>query len=166
MSYFKEQKIVHPFKPVYNSNSEILILGSFPSIVSREVNYYYGNKSNRFWRLISSIYNSQIPFSNFERESFLIENKIALYDVIYSCTITGSSDSSIKDVIPNNIVDILNNSNIKRIFTNGKLAYNLYNKYLKYSLEIEACYLPSTSAANAAWSFEKLKNEWTSKIII
>ncbi len=156
--------IFHPIPPVYNSESKILILGSFPSVKSREVGFFYGHKQNRFWKVLAEIFSDSIPESIDEKKTFLLKNNIALWDVIASCDIEGSSDSSIKNVKINDLNIILNNSKISEIFTNGKKAYDLYEKYLRSKTGINAFSLPSTSPANAAWSFEKLVVEWRKNI--
>ncbi len=156
--------IIHPIPPVYNSESKILILGSFPSVKSREVGFFYGHKQNRFWKVMAEIFSDSIPETIDEKKTFLLENNIALWDVIASCDIEGSSDSSIKNVQVNDLNIILNNSKVCKIFTNGKKAYDLYEKYLHSKTKIKAVSLPSTSPANAAWSFEKLVAEWRKNI--
>ena len=123
-------KVVHPLKPIYNSESKVLILGSFPSIKSRENSFYYAHPKNRFWSTLEKVFKEDIRSSNQDREKFLLTHKIALFDVVYSCNITASSDSSIKDVIPNDIKKIVDKSKIEAIFTTGTKAYSLYNKYL------------------------------------
>lgn len=146
---------IHPLQPIYNKNSKILILGSFPSEKSRENNFYYANKNNRFWRVIEKLFESKL-ISNEDKINILLTNHIALWDVINSCEIHKSSDSSIKDIIPNDINSIINNSDIKYIFVNGKKALELYNKYLLAVTKLSAIYLPSTSSANASYSLDKL----------
>ena len=146
----------HTLKPIYNKSSKILILGSMPSIISRENNFYYANKSNRFWLIINSIFNINLNTKE-EKENFLLKNNIAIFDMIENCEIDGSSDSSIKNIKINNLLPILNNSNIKYIFCTGKLSYNLYQKHYKY-LNLECIYLPSPSSANASYSLERLIN--------
>ena len=150
----------HTIGNLYNENSRILILGSFPSVKSREQGFFYGHPQNRFWKVLSTVLNQPLPTSIDEKKEFILNNKIALWDVIASCEIKGSSDSSIKNVVPNNINEILNNSKVKTIFTNGKLAYNLYNKYIFEKTNIAAISLPSTSPANAAFSLDRLCDEW------
>ncbi len=150
----------HTIGSLYNENSKILILGSFPSVKSREQGFFYGHPQNRFWKVLSTVLNQPLPTSIDEKKEFILNNKIALWDVIASCEIKGSSDSSIKNVIPNNINEILNNSKVKTIFTNGKLAFNLYNKYIFEKTNIAAISLPSTSPANAAFSLDRLCDEW------
>lgn len=146
----------HTIRPFFNKDSKILILGSFPSVKSRETGFYYGHPQNRFWRILSAVFEDELPTAINAKQEFLIKHKIALFDCIASCNIKGSSDISIKDVIPNDLTPILKNSNITQIYVNGKLAYNLYNKYLKDQTNIEAIYLPSTSPANASFSLNKL----------
>ena len=148
-------KVVHPLKPIYNSESRVLILGSFPSIKSRENSFYYAHPKNRFWPTLEKVFNEEIK-TNKDKENFLLSHKIALFDVVKSCNITGSSDSSIKDVIPNNIKKIVQESNIKTIFTTGTKAYSLYNKYLFKDVEIEAIKLPSPSPANCKKGIEEI----------
>ena len=155
-----EGRVFHNIEPVYDKNSEILILGSFPSIKSREMAFFYGHPQNRFWKVLAGIYGTEVPVSIEEKRNFLLEHHIAVWDVIASCTITGSSDSSIKDVIPNDLSELLENSSIKKIYTNGAASYRLYEKYTKPRTGISSVKLPSTSPANAAFRLEKLIDEW------
>ena len=150
----------HPFPPLYDKNSKILILGSFPSVKSREQMFFYGHPQNRFWKVISTVLGQKTPITVDEKKSFLLSNNIALWDVIASCDITGSSDSSIKNVVANDLTEILDNADIKQIFVNGKTAEKYYNKYIRNKINRDAICLPSTSPANAGWSLEKLINEW------
>lgn len=152
--------IIHPFSPLYDENSEILILGSFPSVKSREEMFFYGHPQNRFWRVIAAVTESKVPENISEKRELLLKNRIALWDVISSCEITGSSDSSIKNVVPNDISEILKNSKIKRIYVNGKTSEKYYNKYIREKTGINAVCLPSTSPANAKCTLEKLQEEW------
>lgn len=152
--------IRHPFPPIYNQDSKILILGSFPSVKSREQMFFYGHPQNRFWKVISSVFECTEPETIEEKTQFLFENGIALWDVIASCEITGSSDSSIKNVKANDLSEILNEADIRQIFVNGKTAEKYYKKYIKNKINIDAIYLPSTSPANAAWSVERLVEKW------
>ncbi|WP_294464532.1 DNA-deoxyinosine glycosylase [uncultured Anaerofustis sp.] len=149
----------HNIKPVYDKNSKILILGSFPSVKSRETQFFYGHPQNRFWKVISSITNTKLPGTIEDKRKMLINNNIAVWDVIASCDIEGSSDSSIKNVIPNDLSAILKETNIKTIFLNGGTAYNLFKKYNK-DLNMNIIKLPSTSPANARYSLEMLINDW------
>lgn len=152
----KSIKIYHSIEPVYYKDSSILILGSMPSIKSREDNFYYAHPKNRFWKVLSDVYNEEEPITIEDKKDFLKRNKIALFDVIKSCTIVGSSDSSIKDVEVNDIKSIIDKTNITKIYTTGKTAYNLYNKYLKNRVGTDGIYLPSTSPANTEISYEEL----------
>ncbi|MGN1115856.1 MAG: DNA-deoxyinosine glycosylase [Candidatus Ornithomonoglobus sp.] len=152
--------IVHPFPPLYDENSRILILGSFPSVKSREQNFFYGHPQNRFWKVVSQIFECDEPRIIDEKKDFLHKNHIALWDVIASCEINGSSDSSIKNVVPNDLTPILNTASIEKIFVNGRASEKYYIKYQKSVLGRVAIYLPSTSPANAAWSTERLLKEW------
>ncbi len=152
--------INHTIKPIFDENSKILILGSFPSQKSREQMFFYGHPQNRFWKVVSSVFESQTPETTDEKKAFLISNNIAVWDVIASCDITGSADSSIKNVVANDLSEILSKADIKQIFVNGKTAEKYYNNYIKSKIGREASYLPSTSPANAAWSIEKLTESW------
>ena len=151
----------HPFPPLYDKNSKILILGSFPSVKSREQNFFYGHPQNRFWKVVSAVMDTDTPVTIEEKSNFLHENHIALWDVIASCDITGSSDSSIKNVVANDLTDIFKNSDISQIFVNGKTAEKYYNKYIRNTIGREAVCLPSTSPANAGWRVEKLVDAWS-----
>ena len=150
----------HPFPPLYNKNSKILILGSFPSVKSREQMFFYGHPQNRFWKVISAVFGTDTPETLEEKRNFLYSNNIALWDVIASCDITGSSDSSIKNVVPNDLKEILKSSNIKQIFVNGKTAEKYYKKYIRDTIDKEAICLPSTSPANASFNIDKLITAW------
>ena len=152
--------IVHPFPPLYDENSQILILGSFPSVKSREAMFFYGHPQNRFWKVASRIFGAPVPETIDEKKKFLLSNKIALWDVIASCEIKGSSDSSIKNAVPNDLSEILKKADIKHIFVNGKTAEKYYNKYTKDTVGKAAVCLPSTSPANAAWTVERLVKAW------
>ncbi len=152
--------IIHPIEPVYSSDSEILILGSFPSVKSRESMFFYGHPQNRFWKVTAAVYGCSVPETVNEKKEFLISNHIAVWDVIKSCEITGSSDNSIRNAVANDISIILKNSNVKKIFLNGKTAERYYNKYIKSYINIETVCLPSTSPANAAWNLERLIQAW------
>lgn len=148
----------HSIEPVYNKNSKILILGSFPSVKSREANFFYGHPQNRFWKVLSAVTGDVRPETVDEKREFLLRNNIAVWDVIKSCDIEGSSDSSIKNVTVNDIGRIINASDIKAVFVNGAAAYKLYCKYLDGIMD--AVKLPSTSPANAAYSLDRLIEEW------
>lgn len=154
------QNITHPFPPLYNELSETLILGSFPSVKSREAMFFYGHPQNRFWRVVADIFGESLPRTTIEKKELILRNRLALWDSIHSCTVTGSSDSSVKDVVPNDISAVINGSRIDRIFCNGTLSYKMYMKYIFPSVGISAVKLPSTSPANAAYSLDKLISEW------
>ena len=153
--------IQHPIPPFYDKESTILILGSFPSVKSREQMFFYGHPQNRFWSVTAAVYGQDTPQSIEEKKAFLKKNHIALWDVIGSCEIEGSADSTIRNVVPNDLGSILKTANIKAIFVNGKTAEKYYNKYTKEQIGRPAVCLPSTSPANAAWSREKLIEAWS-----
>lgn len=150
----------HEFPPVYDKASEILILGSFPSVKSREMQFFYGHPQNRFWKLIAELYGEPKPETIEEKKALLLKHHIALWDVIASCDIAGSSDSSIRNVVPNDVSYIIERSRISRIYANGGKAKQLYDRYLAKKTGMEAVLLPSTSPANAAYSLERLKESW------
>lgn len=154
------EKLVHPIPPTWDENSRILILGSFPSVKSREMAYFYGHPQNRFWRVLSALFEEPFPETKEERHAFLLRHHIAAWDVIASCTITGSSDSSIRNVVVNDLQPILNNAPIHRIYVNGRKAESLYRKYIQPRIGIEAVCLPSTSPANAACRMDQLSASW------
>ena len=151
-------KVKHTLKPIYNKFSKVLILGSMPSTISRETNFYYAHKTNWFWAILDILFNTELK-TNTDKENFLLNNNIAIFDMIKECDINGSSDSSIKNIKINNLKPIIKNSKIKYIFCTGKLSYNLYKKYYK-DLNLECFYLPSPSSANATYSLERLLNEY------
>ncbi len=154
------QTITHMFEPVFDANSRILILGTFPSVKSRENHFYYGNPQNRFWKVTAALVEEEPPETVSDEKAFLLRNRIAVWDVIAECDIAGSSDSSIRNVIPNDIGLILARAPIRGIFANGAKAYELYRKYCFPSTGREIIKLPSTSPANAAWSADRLTEEW------
>lgn len=156
----------HPFPPLYDENSKVLILGSFPSVKSREEMFFYGHSQNRFWKVLAAVCNTDTPVTVEEKKKLLHKNNIALWDVIASCDITGSSDSSIKNVVANDLTVILKSADIKQIFVNGKTAEKYYNKYIRDTIGREALCLPSTSPANAGWKLEKLIEAWRAILII
>lgn len=151
---------VHPIAPVFDKDSKVLILGSFPSVRSRKEGFFYGHPQNRFWKVTSQIFGEELPVTIDEKKAFLIRNHIALWDVIGSCEIDGSSDSSIRDVTVNDLSVILGTADIRAIFLNGKKAEQYYLKYLFPVLKRDAVCLPSTSPANAAWNLDKLADAW------
>ena len=155
-----QETVRHPFPPLYDAHSEILILGSFPSVKSREQRFFYGHPQNRFWRVTAAVFGCAVPQSIDDKRAFLLEKHIALWDVIASCEITGSSDSSIRNVQPNDLTPILSAAHIRQIFVNGGTAAKYYDKYQKPVLQRDAVRLPSTSPANAAWSVDRLIAAW------
>lgn len=154
------EHIIHPFEPIYSSTSRILILGSLPSVKSREQHFFYGHPQNRFWKVISALMNEPIPSNVEEKRELLLKHNIAVWDVIQSCDIKGSSDSSIKNVVPTDLSSIIEHSKITKVFCNGKTSGKLYKKYQSKIVGIDAIVLPSTSPANAAYSLERLLTEW------
>ena len=152
--------IYHPFPPLYDADSKILILGSFPSVKSREQQFFYGHPQNRFWAVTSTVFKCETPKTVEEKKVFLHSNHIALWDVIASCEIEGSADSSITNVVPNDLRPVIDGSHIERIFVNGRAAEKFYNKYTRDILARDAIYLPSTSPANAANSLDQLVAKW------
>ena len=152
--------VFHTIAPVFDSNSRILILGSFPSVKSRETEFFYGHPQNLFWRILSAVFEDTLPQTNEEKRMFLLKHRVALWDVIDSCEITGSSDQSIKNVVPNDLSVILNHANIQQIFTNGGTATRLYRRYMQKQIGKEAIALPSSSPANAAWTLPSLVEAW------
>ncbi len=196
----------HPFEPLFDAESRILILGSFPSVKSREQNFFYGHPQNRFWRVLAQVFSEDaapagfaasggvnaggknaahgggigggkkaapggletpelyVPRSIEEKRSFLHQHHVALWDVIYSCRIHGSSDASIRDAVPTDLRRVLENSRVNRIFVNGQTAFKLYQKHQQQLIELPAAVLPSTSPANAVWSVERLTEAW--KVIL
>ena len=156
--------ITHPFEPLYDKDSKILILGSFPSVKSREQQFFYGHPQNRFWKVTAAVFKAKVPKTIEEKRTFILQYHIALWDVIYSCRIVGSSDASIRDAVPTDLRRIIDNSKVSRVFVNGKTAYDLYMKYQAKQIPFPAEVLPSTSPANAAWSLERLTEAWRGAI--
>lgn len=152
--------VQHPIAPVYDKNSDILILGSFPSVKSREQGFFYGHPQNRFWRVLAAVYGDEVPQTVEQKKEFLLQKGVAVWDVIASCEIQGSSDSSIKNVVPADLSEILAHAPVRRIYANGKKAEQLYRKYQEKQTGIKAVCLPSTSPANAAWGIERLVEAW------
>ena len=154
----------HPIPPLYDSHSRILILGSFPSVKSREGQFFYHHPQNRFWKVLAKICKTEPPATIAEKKAMLLEHGIAIWDVVQSCDIIGSSDSSIKNVTPADLSVILRQASVKTIFLNGGKAWDLYQKYCAGMTELPAVKLPSTSPANAAWSLEKLVRVWEEEL--
>ena len=152
--------ISHPIPPVYDRDSTILILGSFPSVRSREEGFFYGHPKNRFWKVVSAVFDAEEPCTVEEKKAFLLRHHIAVWDVIGSCDVVGSSDASIKNVSANDLTEILKNAGIRAVFVNGKTAYRYYERFSEGKTGRQAVCLPSTSPANAAWTLERLIEAW------
>lgn len=152
--------IFHPFPPFYDAASKILILGSFPSVKSREQMFFYGHPQNRFWKVTAAVFDCKEPRTIEEKKSFLIKNNIALWDVIGACEISGSSDSSIKNVLANDLAPIFEKADIRKVYVNGKTAEKFFVRYTEKQIGRKAICLPSTSPANAAWSLTALAEAW------
>ena len=152
--------IIHPIPPVYDKDSRVLILGSFPSFKSRETGFFYGHPQNRFWKVLASVFQEETPVNIDEKKEFLLRNHVAVWDVIRSCDIEGSSDASIRNVIPNDLQTILSSAEIKAVYVNGKTAFKYYEKYMYPKIQREAKVLPSTSPANAVWNLQRLVDAW------
>ena len=156
----KHQTITHPLRPLFRADSKILILGSFPSVKTREYGFFYGHPQNRFWPLLERIFDVKLSTDIEERRAFLLQHHLALYDVIYRCDIIGSSDASIQNVVPSDLSPIFKEADIKQIFCNGGTAYRYYKKYQERQTGFKAVQLPSTSPANARSSMDDLYNRW------
>lgn len=159
----KSELLIHHFAPIYNKQSRFLILGSFPSSISRKTQFYYGNTQNRFWKVLSAIFNCPLPICIKEKITLLKTHNIALWDIVKTCNIEGSKDSSIKVHDFNDIKSLLPLTNIKMIIANGTKAYSLTQKYYKAQKDFSpimqsVCIkkLPSTSPSNARYTLEKL----------
>lgn len=160
----RAQTITHPLEPVYRADSKLLILGSFPSVKTREYGFFYGHPANRFWPLMATLFEESVPVEIQERREFLLRYKIAVYDSIYQCDIVGSSDASIQHVIPTDLQRIFATADIHRVFCNGATSYFYYQKYHAKDSGIPGIKLPSTSPANARYRLTDLLEEW--KIIL
>ncbi len=160
-----KERLIHPFPPLYDNNSRILILGSFPSVKSREQMFFYGHPQNRFWKVMASVLQCEVPQSIPEKRHMLLVHGVALWDSIGQCDITGSSDASIDNVIPNDLSPIFAAADIRQVFCNGKKSWEMYLKYIEPGNGVKALCLPSTSPANAAWTLEKLIAAWSEKIL-
>lgn len=154
----------HNIPPLYDKNSKILILGSFPSVKSREGQFFYHHPQNRYWKVMAAVFDCKIPVTIEEKKAMILSHQMAMWDVISSCEISGSSDSSIRNVIPNDIGKLLQETEIEKIYTNGGTAHKYYQKYIRKQIGWDDIMLPSTSPANAAWSLERLIAEWKEKI--
>ena len=155
--------IIHPFKPVIFKESRVLILGSFPSVKSREVDFYYGNKNNRFFKILEVIFDEKIDESKEAKIDFLRRHKIALFDVVKSCEIVGSSDSSLSVKEVNDIGKLIENTDIEKILLNGKKAFEIFQKYKKID-KVKYFYIPSSSPANASFSLDRLVFEYRKQL--
>ena len=155
----------HPFKPIFDKNSKILILGSFPSVISRKFGFYYANPQNRFWRVLAAILNAAVPESTDDKIKFLLSHHVAIYAAAISCEIKGSSDAKMSKIVPVNLKPIFKTANIKQVYANGGKAYEICKKYLEDEIikatKNKVIKLPSTSPANAKFSLEKLAKEWS-----
>ena len=154
-------RIIHPFGPLYNENSRVLILGSFPSVKSREQQFFYGHPQNRFWKVLAALFHREVPVTVDQKKQLILANGLALWDSVASCEITGSSDASIRNVQANDLSVILNNSPVRKIFCNGKTSWQMYEKWIRPATGREAVCLPSTSPANAQWTLERLIEAWS-----
>ena len=152
----EKESLRHPFPAIYAPDSRILILGSFPSVKSREQKFFYGHPQNRFWRIMAALLGTDVPQTTKEKRAFLLAHRIALWDVIASCDIAGSSDASIRNAVPNDLSPILETASVRQIFTNGGTAHRLYRKYIYPLTGREDVVLPSSSPANAARSLDAL----------
>ena len=154
------ERVTHPFPPVVDADCHTLILGSFPSVKSRENAFYYGHPQNRFWRVLAAVFGEDVPADVPAKRALLLRHGLALWDVIAQCEITGSSDASVKNAVPVDIAQVLDAAPIQRVICNGALAAKLYQQHLLAITGIEAIAAPSTSPANAAWSLERLTATW------
>lgn len=152
--------VYHEFQPVYDENSKILILGSIPSVKSRELGFYYMHPQNRFWKIIAHLFDESVPDTIQGRKNMLLTHNIALWDVLKSCNIKGSADSTIKHAQTNNIAELIEKTKIKKVFLNGKTAFKYYDSFSNSKTLCEYYCLPSTSSANAACSFSELVTQW------
>lgn len=152
--------VIHNIEPLFSKDSKTIILGSFPSVKSREAGFFYAHPQNRFWKVIAGVFGEEVPLTVAEKKSLILNNGLALYDSVYSCEISGSSDASMRNVVPSDLKPIVQNSKISKVFVNGRTAEKYYNKYSLKRIGIECTVLPSTSPANAAWSLERLIDEW------
>ena len=150
----------HPFPPLYDKNSRVLILGSFPSVKSREQMFFYGHPQNRFWEVIAEVCGEEVPQTIEEKKKLLHAHGIALWDVIEECDIIGASDSSVKNAVPTDIPSLLGKTQVRTILCNGALSKKIYDQYQLPRTGIPAQKMPSTSPANAAWSLTRLKEAW------
>lgn len=157
-------RIDHPFPPVVDEDCRVLILGSFPSVKSRADGFFYGHPQNRFWRVLAAVYGEPVPQDISAKKALLLRHHIALWDVVASCEITGSSDATVKNAVPVDIARVTDTAPIRRVLCNGALAGKLYARHLEGTVSLKADVLPSTSPANAAWTLDKLIAAWKSAL--
>lgn len=153
--------VIHTIEPVYDESSRVLILGSFPSVKSRERGFFYGHPQNRFWRTLAAVLDEAVPDTTEEKTAMLLRNHIALWDVISRCEISGSDDASIRNAEANDLSRILDTARIRRIFVNGKTAERLYKRLIEPETDVSAVLLPSTSPANARWTPDMLREAYS-----
>ena len=161
MLVVNSQYLNHPFGPLFSQNSQVLILGSFPSVRSREQQFFYGHPQNRFWKVIAALFEEDVPVTVGQKKSLILNNKLALWDTIASCEVIGSSDASIRNVKANDLRLILDNCPIRSIYCNGKTSWQYFRQLIQPVIEREAGCLPSTSPANAQWTLERLIEAWS-----
>ena len=154
------EHVVHGFAPVFDCRNRVLILGSLPSVMSREPNFYYGHPQNRFWKVLAALFGEDLPESIPEKKQLLLSHGVAVWDVIAECDIIGSDDTSIRNVVPADLSRIFEAADIKAVFANGSAAARIFVKYQRAACGRDIIRLPSTSPANAAWSFERLLGSW------
>ncbi len=153
-------RLNHTFEPVIDDACKVLVLGTFPSVKSRENHFYYGHPQNRFWKVLAALWDEPVPVTIEEKKGLLLRRHVAVWDVIAACEIAGSSDSSIRSVVPNDIPGLLEGSQVKAVFANGAKAAKLYGKHCLADTGMPIRQLPSTSPANAAWNLERLVRSW------
>ncbi len=163
--YSAGRVIKHPFGPLFSPDSRILILGSFPSVKSREQQFFYGHPQNRFWKVMAFICHAEVPETIEQKKKLILSHGFALWDSVASCEITGSSDSSIRRAEPNDLSIILEQCDLKKICCNGRKSYDMYCRYIEPLTGRSAVCLPSTSPANAQWSLERLKEAWARELM-
>lgn len=160
----QHETIIHPLKPLYSSGSRVLILGSFPSIKTREYGFFYGHPQNRFWPIMEVLFDTKLTRDIEERKNFILEKKLALFDSIFQCDIIGSSDASIEKVVPSDLSSVFQEASIQKVFCNGGTSHKYYKKYHEKKYGIKAEVLPSSSPANARYRLDDLVEKW--KIIL
>ncbi|MFH1879739.1 MAG: DNA-deoxyinosine glycosylase [Bacillota bacterium] len=156
----KSEALIHPFQPIADDNSKVLVLGSFPSVKSRETMFYYGHPQNRFWRVLAALFGEQVPQSVDGKTALLLKHHVALWDVVSACDILSSADSALTPLTFSDIASLLRKIQIRRVFANGQKAGMLYRRHLEKETGMSITILPSTSPANAAWQLERLITAW------